>query len=176
MDSIKTKESKSRLLSILNLPIAGITYEQVLAFCSWRVELDHIRHQRNYNFRLPSPSEFDLINPFQDSVINRKHASALFNYRDASYLNKKGGYYKDLELCGKSTLWVYTFCSHIKNKTTRQFFYNVRRNVAEMSSIKGIAKGGSYAHSAIESLATINNRYTQPELWLGFRCFVERKK
>jgi hypothetical protein len=175
-DSIQTRESKRRLLNTLKLPVAGITYEQALSFCSWRIQVDSIRNKRDYNYRLPTPSEFDLINPFQDSVSTGKYARSLFNYRGAYYPIGKNQYTKDHSVAGKKTSQCYTFCSHIKNKTTHQFFFNVRGNVAEMTSIKGIAKGGSYVHPANESFATINNPYTKPELWLGFRCFAERKK
>jgi hypothetical protein len=175
-DSIKTRESKDRLIKTLSLPIAGITYEQALSFCSWRTQVDSIRFRRQYNFRLPTPFEFDLINPFQDSVLTGKHARSLFNYKDAFYPVGKSRYLKEFEFCGKKPLRCYTFCTHLKNKTIHQFFFNVRGNLAEMTSIKGVATGGSYVHPARESFATINNPYSQPELWLGFRCFAERKK
>ncbi len=175
-DSLKTPESKSRLLATLNLPIAGITYNQVLAFCTWRTKLDSLRFGRNYNFRLPTPSEFDLINPFQDSISTGKHARPLFNYKNASYPNTKG--WRDVSRsCGKEPVDSYIFCRHIKNKNTHQFFFNVQGNVAEMTSVKGVARGGSYFHFAKEGFAGVTNYYTQPdEVWLGFRCVAERKK
>jgi hypothetical protein len=51
--------------------------------------------------------------------------------------------------------------------------YNLIGNVAEMVLEKGIAKGGSWKHSIVES--KIENRliYDSPKVWLGFRCVCE---
>lgn len=46
-------------------------------------------------------------------------------------------------------------------------------NVAEFVSEKGIAKGGSWAHSLEQSAIYNRQAYTKPDAWLGFRCVCE---
>ncbi len=46
-------------------------------------------------------------------------------------------------------------------------------NVAEMVQEKGIAKGGSWAHSLEQSKIINQQSYTKPQAWLGFRCVCE---
>jgi formylglycine-generating enzyme required for sulfatase activity len=47
--------------------------------------------------------------------------------------------------------------------------YNLIGNVAEMTSSKGIAKGGSWFHMLEESTIKANIPYQKQEAWLGFR-------
>jgi formylglycine-generating enzyme required for sulfatase activity len=50
--------------------------------------------------------------------------------------------------------------------------YNIQGNVAEMTATKGIAKGGSFRHYAIESFRDAKQHYNGPADWLGFRIAV----
>ncbi|AFM02549.1 hypothetical protein Fleli_0038 [Bernardetia litoralis DSM 6794] len=63
---------------------------------------------------------------------------------------------------------------------TKQFgLDNLFGNVAEMTSEKGIAKGGSFYHTLEECAADRVQVYDSPQAWLGFRCVAEvvvRKK
>ena len=72
------------------------------------------------------------------------------------------------------TNWVYLY------EPTNQFkLYNMFGNVAEMTSEKGIAKGGSFYHTLEECAADRVQIYDSPLAWLGFRCVAEvvvRKK
>jgi len=49
--------------------------------------------------------------------------------------------------------------------------WNLQGNVAEMTSVKGIAKGGSCNHPASEAYNNKSQEYTKPEIWLGFRVW-----
>ena len=53
--------------------------------------------------------------------------------------------------------------------------YNLIGNVAEMTSIKGIAKGGSWKHTEDEISVDKDFEYTESTSWLGFRCVFEVK-
>lgn len=46
-------------------------------------------------------------------------------------------------------------------------------NVSEMIQEKGIAKGGSWAHTLDDSKIKMKQPYSKPEAWLGFRCVCE---
>jgi formylglycine-generating enzyme required for sulfatase activity len=49
-------------------------------------------------------------------------------------------------------------------------------NVAEMVLEKGVAKGGSWAHTLEQSKIANRQYYTKPEAWLGFRCVCEVRR
>ncbi|PIY12828.1 MAG: hypothetical protein COZ18_01160 [Flexibacter sp. CG_4_10_14_3_um_filter_32_15] len=68
--------------------------------------------------------------------------------------------------------WEYAAKKYNLNKKSKE-------NVAEMTSEKGIAKGGSFAHTLEECAADRVQIYDSPQAWLGFRCVAEvvvRKK
>lgn len=48
--------------------------------------------------------------------------------------------------------------------------YNIIGNVAEMTTTKGVAKGGSYKTSVRELTPEAQQLYQGPQSWLGFRC------
>jgi len=190
-DSLLNKKSKVRLLKYLNTPITGISYNQAIDFCKWRTMTDSLRyftppdwtnlgvararitHGESYIFSLPTPQEFDNINPNQDSIANRKGIIANYNYKNAQYSTKKSKAIENDE-CGKTLMKFYSFFD--SNKGIYETTVDMQGNAAEMTSVKGIAKGGSYFHNANESLKGKNNLYTKPEAWLGFRCVARRRK
>jgi hypothetical protein len=200
-DSINNPSSKKRLLKYLNNPVVGISYEQVVEFCNWRTKVDSIRYflrdsafnskdwknigpikykdsvelRPIYSYRLPTPKEFDQLNPNLDSIYNKKGLVARFNYKGATYSNKKNKQEKG-KLCGSNKLPAFCFphpqTDGIFDQRTS---VDIQGNVAEMTSVKGIAKGGSYFHNAKDSYSGVINYYIKPELWLGFRCIAVRR-
>jgi formylglycine-generating enzyme required for sulfatase activity len=48
--------------------------------------------------------------------------------------------------------------------------YDLIGNVAEMTATKGVAKGGSWAHSKEASVIQKHQSYRVADNWLGFRC------
>jgi antitoxin component YwqK of YwqJK toxin-antitoxin module len=178
-DSLKTVESKKRLVAYLNLPIVGIRYEQAVAFCKWRTYIDSIRwaafsnsqpswNRHDYVFQLPTPEQFNQMNTAFDSVNKEKESVSLFNYKNAKYPSI-GAKEDEKKQFGNSRIGVYHLHLNTKNNSI-----GIQGNVAEMTSVKGIAMGGSYYQYAKDSYANKNNYYQKPELWLGFRCVVIR--
>lgn len=51
--------------------------------------------------------------------------------------------------------------------------YGMIGNVAEMTNIKGIAKGGSFLHRCEDCTIEKFQEYRHPAPWLGFRCVAE---
>ena len=190
-DSLKNKASKKRILKYLRTPITGISYEQALKFCQWRTLVDSLRygqppkekdygyiyvsvgHGESFIFSLPTPEEFDRLNPNQDSIANKKGIIADYNYKNATYSNDKKKIAENKE-CGKTLMEPSSFFHSSKNVMSSTL--DMQGNASEMTSVKGIAKGGSYYHYATESKKGINNNYTKPEAWLGFRCVAKLKK
>ena len=192
-DSLDNKQSKRRLLNYLELPIVGITYEQAIAFCNWRTTYDStewyipkgfppitfLTSRHEFVFKLPTPEEFDKLNPAADSIYNKKGIIAGFNYKGATYSCKKRRI-KENNQCGKTRMTIFfnfpNYYRSTKAKYSDGKISEVQGNVAEMTTIKGVSRGGSYHHFAKDSYRGINNYYEKPELWLGFRCVVVRRK
>ncbi|HEY6162168.1 MAG TPA: SUMF1/EgtB/PvdO family nonheme iron enzyme [Bacteroidia bacterium] len=172
-DSLSNSESLKRLKSLLHLPVTGISYEQATAFCKWRTELDSIRLWRQLSdlppvpkfiIRLPTAFECDLLNPNMDSLTKKKEPA--FNYH-AQFLHN-GKEYK------RTVMDAFSF-SASQNPLSKDA-RNLQGNAAEMTNVKGIAKGGSYAHWAFYSYPGRVINYESPEPWLGFRCICEQRK
>lgn len=184
-DSLNNEESKKRLLRYLMSPVVGISYKQAVRFCEWRTAADSIRYSlRNnkdnplirspYIFRLPTPEEFDKLNPSSDSIFNKKGFIARYNYKNAKYSLKKNKQSENM-LCGSSSMPAASFVFARTNTLLTDPVDDIQGNVAEMTSIIGTAKGGSFYHYGKESFSGKNNQYTQPEPWLGFRCVVVKR-
>lgn len=129
-------------------------------------------------FRLPTIEEWELCANYKngddwgvDSTSKslkkyRKHSDNLFLTNETFLLVQQ----KKLQLESPNYKNRIPYCGH-----TRSFFretnqpYNLIGNVAEMTLIKGIAKGGSWFHTLSESKIKSNIIYQQPEAWLGLR-------
>ncbi len=156
---------RKKICPMLDFPITGINYDQAVAYCKWRTKVEG---NNEWIFRLPTPLEWkelaitDLsVNEqnigFKDSI--NKKGSPNFNYAFKkcncdidNYQGKLNGI--GTRLPGKSMKW------------------EVFGNVAEMTSEKGIAKGGSYINYAKQCHPDSVQHYTKPEAWLGFRCIA----
>ncbi|PKP11438.1 MAG: hypothetical protein CVU09_04000 [Bacteroidetes bacterium HGW-Bacteroidetes-4] len=150
--------------SILDFPITGISYEQAEAFCKWRTKT---LGDNKIVFRLPTPEEWKYFavnglsesekeNGFRDSLSNKN--CALFNYNIPS---KNGNDENQGNLKGVA---MYS------PKTNGA--YDVFGNVSEMTSLKGVAKGGNFTLYANQSHVDSIQSYTKPEIYLGFRCIA----
>lgn len=168
-DSIVSKEQKQKCLKLLDLPIVGISFDQAVNFCRWRTSVDslHYTQEPRVVYSLPSQLEFDLVNPSQDSIANKKGIVSNFNYRNAKYSDKKCKREENTR-CGKTIMEYYSFFSSSKNVSSSTV--DMQGNVAEMTTEEGIAKGGSYYHYAMDSYRGKVIHYGKPEPWLGFRC------
>lgn len=182
VDTLLNKEKRKRLVSYLNTPITGISYNQALAFCKWRTAVDSVlvkndieylkslagnkskllweyQHIRAFIYSLPTAAQFDLMNAGIDSL--SKNNQATFNYRNA--------YRKNADLFGHGPVNVFEYVEPYYSRKNYKVTH-IQGNVAEMISEQGIAKGGSYYHPAAESYPGNAITYTSPAPWLGFRC------
>lgn len=167
-DSVATKAQRIRARRLMDYPIAGITYEQAMAYCAWRTK-NHGEYQRvegEVVFQLPTPEENERLLSIRDSTNGH---CAVFNYNcQPCHLQTKG---KQAFLRPGSEL---TPVQGYLPDTMK--LYNMRGNAAEMTSTPGIAKGGSYAHPAREAWPQAIQHYHKPEPWLGFRCVARIRR
>ena len=171
-DSIKNSKKDYpdiKFNDILWYPVTGITFEQANDFCIWRTK---VIGGDSIVYRLPSEKEWEniaikIINDInqqkgvKDSV--RHSLCRIFNYKITKPCDCRNSKpIAELEPGGRFRV----------NKIKIFDFFG---NAAEMTSIKGIAKGGSYLHYASQSCPDSRQIYEEPEKWLGFRCVAEKK-
>jgi len=167
-DSVANKAQRIRARRLMDYPIAGITYEQAVAYCAWRTK-DHGAYQRvggEVVFQLPSPEEYERLLSIRDSTNGR---CPVFNYGCApcheQFKGKQGFIRPGSELTPVQ--------GYLPDSIG---LYNMRGNAAEMTSTPGTAKGGSYAHPARDASPKSVQHYHKPEAWLGFRCVARIRK
>lgn len=178
-DSVRTRAERRHLKELLQYAVSGISYEQALAFCRWRTAVDSIRscdHSLEdsmascYIFSLLPPELYDRLDQLHDSLTTQKNCTGpVFNFLNAGapcYPDKQ----TDPSRCGHSALNGFAF------KPSAEGLYNIQGNVAEMTTKKGVAKGGSYAQPAVVALKKQATAYSRSEAWLGFRCVARRRK
>jgi formylglycine-generating enzyme required for sulfatase activity len=166
-----------------NYPVVGITYEQVVAFCKWRTdrvkELYEIQKNKNkkdvfpvrFEYRLPTKQEWERIanvgysEKMMKKIVGKYKGKSLANYKKGD--GDKMGVAGNLNDNADVTAPVESYFPNALG------CYNLIGNVAEMTSVKGIAKGGSWRHDEKEIAIENNIKYTKQNAWIGFRCVFE---
>jgi hypothetical protein len=175
-DAYKVDSIKNKLVFYLSTPITNITFEQVISFCKWRSGIDELVSRCRkidyfFQYTLPSKDWCYRLIPKNDSVDYSRNASFNYRYAQITKLDKKDAEsVYNYRMCGKYPMSIFSFKHSIAYKKCK--LYNLRGNVAEMTSEKGIAFGGSYFHSAHSSNANNFQKYESSEEWLGFRCIA----
>lgn len=135
-------------------PVVGITYAQAVAYCKWRSETVKVFYALRYKkgleleYRLPTESEWEMIGRLDSWRIEDSSVALLKRSSAPAFMPMN----------------VY---SHRKNPFG---LHNTIGNVAEMTMVKGLAKGGSWKHDPEQSRPGKYQSYTESENWLGFRC------
>ncbi len=168
-DSLRTKDQRYRAAQYLKYPIAGIPFEQAQGYCAWRTEINREAHYWDEGqgewevvYALPSLDLYDSLLSNTDSTNGK---CALFNYS----CEPCQGQLKGRESFIRPGFEVAPVNGYGPD---RRGLYNLRGNAAEMTSVPGVAKGGSYVHPAKAALPGSEQRYTLPQPWLGFRCIA----
>ncbi len=162
------KEKKVKRCPYGNYPITGITYKQVIDYCNWKTKM---LGANEVIFRLPSSKERKQIVlqglkgehkllGIKDSTCNEKSTCAAFNYKlvkgteDYDSWGENGMSLKQVDYFAPNELGV----------------YDLFGNVSEMIQERGIAKGGNFKLYAAQCNVDSIQYFTEPEVWLGFRC------
>ena len=184
-----------------NYPVVGVSYEQALAYAKWRTdkvnekilidrgvlkstpmhgkpnkaeeELSKIalKNAALVEYRLPTPQEWEQMASTERGddwgIDEQDTKSKKQKERDISLFNVK---------TDSQNLKRITFTSPVTSFSPQnKKYHHLIGNVAEMTTQKNIAKGGSYRHTLEESKIKNNIAYEKPEAWLGFRCVAVLK-
>lgn len=164
----KRLRSISGSCDFIALPITGLTYEQVISFCDWRTK---VTGDNKFIYRLPTIKEWK---DFAISNLTLKDRQA--GFRDSLYKGKCPVYnYKINCPCDKDSVLGKLLAVGLFSPGEKGVF-DIFGNVSEMTSTKGISKGGNFKLFANQCHPDSIQYYSKPESWLGFRCIVVENK
>lgn len=168
-----------KLFRFMQLPIVGVTYEQVQNYLLWRTELANLdKHIVKTGFkvkaRLMKKEEWDSLS------LNIGPRLPENKSKQIDSINTDGCYLLNVKIENPCNQLVenrkifddgaFPIYSYAPDKTG---LYCIYGNVSEMTEEKGIAKGGSYLDYAADCNANKIINYSQAQPWLGFRCVLE---
>lgn len=174
--------AKSKNKEMMNFPITGVSYKQAVKYTNWLStifikkvnENDYLAYE--VKFRLPSLDEWETmaLNGLSDEMRKQGCLDSLnslgcmlVNFDSKPNCKNYDDYLK--HSFGKGSSFVFSFNPDYNG------LFNVFGNVAEMLNENGVAKGGSYFHSAKKAQVTHSIEYDGPAPWLGFRVVAELK-
>lgn len=162
-------------------PVVGISYEQAIEYCKWRTYMANLnlylkRKKKKYLnpdssykfpihfiYRLPTVEEWEQI--AKSGIDSNTKSFKKWKNHAAIFFHTKEAFERADSINNEITP------SPVKTYFQNKYgVYNVIGNVAELTSTRGIAKGGSFFHSLHESNYIQQQTYSKPEKWLGFRC------
>ncbi len=151
-------------------PVVNISYEAAHEYCNWLTQQYNTQRKRKYTqvvFRLPTESEWRLL-----AAGGSNHQTC---FEGDKATNEKGCYLTNIKT-GENDyqtdggFFPVNAHSYLPND---KGFYCTMGNVAEMTDQKGIAKGGSWAHTFENSKFNKNQKYDGPDPRVGFRVIME---
>jgi len=176
------KQLVSKNISMMNFPVTGLTYKQVQRYTEWLTTIykTKINEEQGLpyeiSFRLPKNDEWEIIakNGLNEAMHKNKCLDSLnvlgcmlINYNASTSCKNYDDYLKNS--FGKGSSYGFSF------NPDNNGIYNLFGNIAEMVLENGLAKGGSYFHTAKQSAWDIALEYENAEPWLGFRVVAEFK-
>ncbi len=155
-------------LDVENLPVVGITYEQAMAYAEWRTSavLEN------------SLIEADLLYPYKEQDA-KSHFSpeGYFSGEFTGYRPRVSMDFLVFRLptteeweaiysaASDTSQTLRTIAPTYEDRSQKVQFIN--DNVSEMTSSKGVARGGNWLDGHKEHI------YEGSEVWLGFRCVAD---
>ena len=167
-------------------PVQNISYEAAQEYCRWITRVynnstDKKKEHRNVTFRLPSEEEWEYA--------AHANQTAPFPWGGSYYRNTKGCFLFNTEVMDEDPCTDCSEKAKLQVSNDGGFFtvnaesyfpndyglYNTCGNVAEMISVKGIAKGGSWEDRPDDSKIISQKKYDAPSPAIGFRVFMTVK-
>ena len=172
-----------------NYPVVNISYEGAVAYCKWLTVQYNQQHpeEKYVSFRLPTEQEWRY-------AAGSKNEKAITSFPNDNILTSNPNI-KELKALGKFTKDGVSipicYLGNIKTDSGYQAdggfhttnvtsyppnalgIYNTFGNVAEMTSTKGVIKGGSWADLFSECTFDKNATYSATDPRVGFRIMME---
>jgi formylglycine-generating enzyme required for sulfatase activity len=163
-----------------DFPVVGVSFQQALDYCKWKTEelrelvkspayvkqMHFPEKIEDLYFRLPTVKEWEeaayggldtALHPFGyeflDDTMHIDKVRVKQEYDGVVGMNY-----------GEEPLLAYCYLPNTYG------FYCMIGNVAEMTSVKGVCKGGSFRNYLDQCHVRDSIRYDAPSNWLGFRC------
>lgn len=154
-----------RHIAYENYPVVNISYDAAILYCNWL----QLKYQKSgYDVIVRLPTEAEWINAAKGG-----NANNIYGWDGNDLTDKKGNYLCNFAVQDSTNDILTPVKSFKPNKLG---LYNMSGNVAEMLSIKGAHKGGSW-NNAIELLKIdAVDPYTgisSPLPTIGFRPLIE---
>ncbi|MFN8283415.1 MAG: SUMF1/EgtB/PvdO family nonheme iron enzyme [Chitinophagales bacterium] len=188
----------------MTYPAIGISYQQAVEYCKWREDRVY-EMSLTKNKIIPFPATTDsnhvfIIDGFLNGTYkceiknkNKLLEIPIYKYRlptleefktieqdgYASYLKsinsntKIKRYRYSKSIIDSSDITDITSDVH-SNYPNKLGIFNLTQNVSEMTNIEGIAYGGNWTMKEIPKDYTA--AYSEPTIWLGFRCIAIKTK
>ena len=163
-----------------NHPVVGVTWEQANAYCKWRTAIvrsemakelnKNMNRPESITYRLPTVTEWEEVASvgYSDKIqkrVDKKNwkVTQLRNVISDSITTRIGEGKPNATITAPSNTYF----------PNRYGIFNLFGNVAEMTTEKGVAKGGSWNDR--NSTVTVDAvfPYDDNASWLGFRCVCE---
>lgn len=158
------------------LPVTGISFSQAQDYCEYLNEIEYgasVAKSIKLSYRLATSAEYDeALTKGWDSDVLYPITKTGRNEKGCMLIN-----FKTVPTCANDSIAF----SHMKQRALnvdtfwpdRLGNYHLRGNVAEMTSVEGLASGGSYQNDILECQPGIIIHYQKPEQWLGFRVVAD---
>lgn len=168
------------LVKCSQLPVTGVSFEQAQLYCAY-LQKKFSGKWPGLVFRLPSPEEMTALLKLQVNSFDESKAKTENPYKKG--INPEGCVvfnHQHNSWCASNIQLKNIFGYRVPFQVkwyfpSKQGIFELMGNVAEMTSEKGIAMGGSCRHSAAECQPGFVNEYDGPSYWLGFRVVAEWK-
>ena len=126
---------------------------------------------KKYRYRLPTEGEWETAACGKLDVVQ-------FPFGYTSMIDKKGRQMANFKIdtvTNQRRYWLMLFSTLpiVTYYQNNNGCYNMIGNVSEMVSTKDIAKGGNFLLPLDSYQIKMEQHYTKPEAWLGFRCVCE---
>jgi len=169
-------------------PVVNISFEGAKLFCAWLTKKYNSFPDKNYEgveFFLPNEKEWILAARGKNESVIYSTGKSLINEKGMQMANyRRTDIPLGLDVAATAAATIDTgedvevgeilapVESYWKNESG---IYNLSGNAAEMISVKGILKGGSFKDESEQLKLDAKQSYKAPASYIGFRYFMRKK-
>ncbi len=153
-----------------NYPVVNITYEAAQLYCQWLTAKSNLNLQSEYTYEYKLPNRTEWMRAAEGKLTKVDYAwggSEVFNLQKCVLCNI------DVSKENNGLVDATTYTAQVESYSPNSIgLYNVNGNVAEMTSTKGEAVGGSWNSTATDAKISSVQTYTSASPLVGFRPII----